>query len=227
MGALHLRSPACAHGAHHQRGWGGTEGRIGGAMMCRAASSPHSSRLRTFRRNFVKTRRAEASEVTIAACSSWSWSSPSGRRRKYEIWHVDYSHKLFNTLDFDWRTGKEHLDLDVILRYYYKSLFLLLKCRQKNPELPKRDPCIIAIKTPWNHLILGLLHQHNAPSIQILRSYEQPQVHYCYRKCIFWSLVPNLWGCSDTGIVSGTSRIWFFCSYFKTRSVSGGYIIDL
>lgn len=103
-------------------------------MKCRAASSPHSSRLRTFRRNFVKTRRAEASEVTIASCSSWSWSSPSGRRRKYEIWHVDYSHKLFGTLDFDWRTGKEHLDLHVILRYYYKSLFLLLKCRQKIPS---------------------------------------------------------------------------------------------
>lgn len=51
---------------------------------------------------------------------------------------MDFSPKLFGTLGFDWRTGKEHLDL---LRITVGAL------RIKNPALPKRDQRVIAIKT--------------------------------------------------------------------------------
>lgn len=55
---------------------------------------------------------------------------------------MDFSPKLFGTLDFDWRTGKEHLHAS---RFFTHDCGGALKI--KNPALPKRDQRVIAIKT--------------------------------------------------------------------------------
>lgn len=227
-GALHFRSPACAQGAHHQRGWGGPERLLKVGSVERWSAEQHPPHTAHACELFDETSWKEDALKPIAAIASCSSNSnevdpvhqANGASMKSDMWII-----VINFLAHWPLTDAQVRNIWIwnsMLRYYYKSLFLLLESRAS-----ETGP--IAIKTTWNHLILilGLLHHHNAPSIHILRSDEQPQVHYWHRKCIFWSLVPNLWGGSDTGIVSGTSLIWFFCIYFKTRSVPGGSLIDL